>query len=130
MAKNHVGEEATEEEQKAAAKIQAVHRGNKGRKKGKIVKDKKDKEDDRKQKNPKIGEKDIQRDGVQGKAVGAAVDLPAKMAEGSVEYMLNMFGKDGGAYLRKNGQRECRDLPMCFSFAIYWVRSRLLVWPN
>eukprot|EP01052_Picozoa_sp_SAG31_P043722 SAG31_NODE_7376_length_1704_cov_4.759290_2_plen_141_part_00 len=121
MGKNLDGEEATEEEQKAAEKIQAVHRGRKGRKKAKIVQDIKDKDDERRVNNPKIGEKQVDRDGLQGKAVGVAVDMPAKVAEGSVEYMLAIFGKDGGAYLRKSEQRQCRDLPMCFSFAIYWL---------
>jgi hypothetical protein len=34
--------------------------------------------------------------------------------------MLKLFGKDGGAYLRDSSQRNCRDIPMCISFLIYW----------
>jgi hypothetical protein len=116
--------EGTEEEHAAAAKIQATHRGNKGRKKAKGHKDKKDKEDKRKKENPKIGDNPPKKDkalkGAKGAVVNNVNEAGTKVAEQGVEVMLKMFGKDGGAYLRDSSQRNCRDVPMCISLAIYW----------
>lgn len=58
--------------------------------------------------------------GKKGKAANMANETAAAIAEQSTEMMLQMFGKDGGAYMRGNDQRNCRDLPMCISLAMYW----------
>ena len=77
--------------------------------------------------NPKIGDfkaghgkKDKGMKGKKGKAANLANETAAAVAEQSTEMMLQMFGKDGGAYMRGNDQRNCRDLPMCISLAMYW----------
>jgi len=120
--------EGTDEENAAAAKIQATHRGKKGRakaKKEKAKKEKQEKEESRKRDNPKIGEAPAKKDkalgGVGGAVLNNANDAAAAAAEQSVEVMLKLFGKDGGAYMRDSSQRNCRDLPMCVSFLIYWT---------
>jgi hypothetical protein len=128
-------EEDLEEQNKAAAKIQAMHRGKKGRKKAKIIDEKNAKEADRKKNNPKIGEVATggETSGLLEGGVGAANEAAAKAAQGSTEMMLKMFGKDGGAYMRTGDQRQCRDLPMCVSFAIYWICMLFLAdygWKN
>ena len=119
--------EGTDEEHKSAAKIQAMHRGKKGRKEAKNKKEKgkqADKEENRKQNNPKIGDGPAKKDkalsGKKGALVNNANDATAAVAEQGVEVMLQMFGKDGGAYMRDSSQRNCRDLPMCVSLFIYW----------
>ena len=123
-------EEATDEQNEAAAKIQAAHRGKRARKHAKKKKDEKEKEEQRKADNPKLGDSAKPKVKVDPLAIAKAplsggkdllVDGGAVVAENSVEFMLKMFGKDGGAYLRKNSQRSCRDLPMCFSFAMVWT---------
>ena len=117
--------DGTEEEHAAASKIQAAHRGNKGRKKAKAKKEKTEKDEQRKRNNPKIGEAAPKKDkaigGVHGKVLNNANDAASAAAEQGVEVMLKLFGKDGGAYLRDSSQRNCRDIPMCLSFAIYWA---------
>lgn len=116
----------TDEEHAAASKIQAMKRGKDSRKHAKKKKDKKEKEDERKKNNPKLGEANggkgkIKVDPSLSGAAAIVTDAPAVVAENSVEFMLKMFGKDGGAYMRKGSQRSCRDLPMCFSFAMVWI---------
>ena len=56
-----------------------------------------------------------------GGLVGAANKKATDTAEQSLELLLQMFGKDGGAYLRKDEQRSCRDMPMLISFSLYWL---------
>eukprot|EP01048_Picozoa_sp_COSAG05_P014679 COSAG05_NODE_1683_length_4285_cov_2.403727_3_plen_844_part_00 len=107
---------ATDEQHAAACKIQAVQRGKNGRKRAKGKQDEKEAEEARVANNPKIGESS----GDAGK-LGKIRDKPAEAAEQSLEMMLQMFGKDGGAYLRKDEQRSCRDVPMCISLALYWL---------
>ena len=115
--------EGTDEENAAAAKIQATHRGKKGRAKANEKKKKQEQEESRKRNNPKIGEAPAKKDkalgGVGGAVLNNANDTAAAAAEQSVEVLLKLFGKDGGAYLRDSSQRNCRDLPMCVSFLIY-----------
>ena len=108
-------ETATKEQNEAASKIQAVHRGRKGRKKAKKKKKEKEDEEERKRDNPKLGDHKHKK----GKG-GALVDKGAELGEHSLEFMLKMFGNEGGAYLRKGSQRNCRDVPMILSFAMYW----------
>jgi hypothetical protein len=115
---------ATDEQHAAASKIQAVHRGTKGRKKAKDKKEAKQKEKKRKVDNPKIGDAPPERSG-KTKAAGKLADKGAEVGEQSLEMLLQMFGKDGGAYLRKDSQRNCRDLPMCVSLSLYWMA---MVW--
>ena len=123
--------EGTDEEHKSAAKIQAMHRGRKGRKKAKGHKEKADKEKRRKDENPKIGDEPPKKDkaigGKKGAVINNANEVATKTAEQGVEVMLQMFGKDGGAYMRDSSQRNCRDLPMCVSLLIYWVGMLLLL---
>jgi len=109
---------ATDEQNAAATKIQAMHRGKKGRKRHKKKKDEDDQEEQRKTDNPKLGDKKGQST-VGG--VGGIADKGAAIGDQGLELMLQMFGKDGGAYLRKSEQRSMRDMPMCFSLAMYWA---------
>jgi hypothetical protein len=115
-----------DEENKAAAKSQALHRGKKGRRKAKAVEEQKEKDEHRKKHNPQIGEAtagegDGEESSLLGKGIGKANEKAAAAAAGSTEMMLKMFGKDEGAYMRTGDQRQCRDLPMCVSFAVYWI---------
>lgn len=71
--------------------------------------------------NPKLGEVSDDSSKSKVKDLGSKVrDKPVEAAEQSLEVLLRMFGKDGGAYLRKDEQRGCRDIPMCVSMGLYW----------
>jgi hypothetical protein len=128
-------EEEKKERDLAAAKIQALHRGKKGKKKANATKEKKEKDDHRKKHNPKIGETQDETTGLLSLEGGAkaGIEIGTKVAERSTETLLKMFGQDGGAYLRTGDQRQCRDLPMCVSFGIYWLCMLFLAnygWTN
>ena len=105
---SRLSDEHQEQRTAAASKIQAAHRGKKGRKKFKHIRDAKQREEDRIATNPKIGE-----------ARRAGGKKKAAMAHGSTKMMVSMFGADGGAYMRTSDQRQCRDVPMCCSLVIY-----------
>lgn len=117
-------EDFTQDHHDAASKIAAGFKGKKGRKKAHHVKQKKEKDDHRKKHNPKIGEVG-EGDGDEEEEPHCfwihARDKPGRIALDSTETVLKLFGKDGGAYMRTNHQRSCRDVPMCCSFLMYWA---------